>query len=54
MGSALLALKDNVFATGLSTSNLALYALIFIPLKQIHQLNTWVGAIVGAIPLLIG
>lgn len=53
-GSVLLALKANVLAAGLATSNLAFYALIYTPLKQIHPINTWVGAIVGAIPPLIG
>lgn len=53
-GSVLLALKANVLAAGLATSNIAFYALIYTPLKQIHPINTWVGAIVGAIPPLIG
>lgn len=53
-GSVMLALKANVLAAGLATSNLALYALIYTPLKQIHPINTWVGAVVGAIPPLIG
>ncbi|KAK6945838.1 UbiA prenyltransferase family [Dillenia turbinata] len=53
-GTALLAYKVNALAAGLAASNLALYAFIYTPLKQIHPINTWVGAIVGAIPPLLG
>ncbi|KAH9330293.1 hypothetical protein KI387_002401, partial [Taxus chinensis] len=53
-GCALLSCKANALAAGLAASNLVLYALIYTPLKQIHPINTWVGAIVGAIPPLIG
>eukprot|EP01018_Ginkgo_biloba_P033261 Gb_16776 [translate_table: standard] len=53
-GSALLLCKANVLAAGLAASNLALYALVYTPLKQIHPVNTWVGAVVGAIPPLLG
>lgn len=38
----------------LAASNIGLYALVYTPLKQIHPINTWVGALVGAIPPLIG
>ncbi|KAK6916210.1 UbiA prenyltransferase family [Dillenia turbinata] len=53
-GTALLSYKANALAAGLAASNLALYAFIYTPLKQIHPINTWVGAIVGAIPPLLG
>ncbi|XP_077244924.1 cytochrome c oxidase 10 [Tasmannia lanceolata] len=53
-GTALLAWKANVLAAGLAASNLALYAFVYTPLKQIHPVNTWVGAVVGAIPPLLG
>ncbi|KAL3613638.1 Protoheme IX farnesyltransferase, mitochondrial [Castilleja foliolosa] len=53
-GTALLACKANMLAAGLGASNLVLYAFIYTPLKQIHPVNTWVGAIVGAIPPLLG
>ncbi|XP_071739662.1 protoheme IX farnesyltransferase, mitochondrial-like [Rutidosis leptorrhynchoides] len=29
-------------------------AFVYTPLKQIHPVNTWVGAVVGAIPPLLG
>ncbi|KAL3651139.1 Protoheme IX farnesyltransferase, mitochondrial [Castilleja foliolosa] len=53
-GTALLACKANMLAAVLGASNLVLYAFIYTPLKQIHPVNTWVGAIVGAIPPLLG
>ncbi|XP_024987843.1 protoheme IX farnesyltransferase, mitochondrial [Cynara cardunculus var. scolymus] len=53
-GTALLASKANLLAAGLGASNLILYAFVYTPLKQIHPVNTWVGAVVGAIPPLLG
>ncbi|XP_062212406.1 protoheme IX farnesyltransferase, mitochondrial-like isoform X4 [Phragmites australis] len=53
-GTALLAWKTNGLAAGLAASNLVLYAFVYTPLKQIHPVNTWVGAVVGAIPPLLG
>lgn len=35
-------------------ANVFLYAGIYTPMKQLHYLNTWVGAIVGAIPPAMG
>ncbi|XP_020085408.1 protoheme IX farnesyltransferase, mitochondrial [Ananas comosus] len=53
-GTTLLAWKANTLAAGLAACNLVLYAFVYTPLKQIHPVNTWVGAIVGAIPPLLG
>ncbi|OIV91244.1 hypothetical protein TanjilG_30466 [Lupinus angustifolius] len=53
-GTALLATQTNMLAAGLAASNLVLYAFVYTPLKQIHPVNTWVGAVVGAIPPLLG
>ncbi|WOL07260.1 protoheme IX farnesyltransferase, mitochondrial [Canna indica] len=53
-GTTLLAWKANYMAAGLAASNLVLYAFVYTPLKQIHPVNTWVGAVVGAIPPLLG
>ncbi|KAK8599737.1 hypothetical protein V6N13_060439 [Hibiscus sabdariffa] len=53
-GTVLLAYKANMLAASLAASNLVLYAFVYTPLKQIHPVNTWVGAIVGAIPPLLG
>lgn len=49
-----LVLQTNMLTAGLAASNLVLYAFLYTPLKQIHPINTWVGAIVGAIPPLLG
>ncbi|KAL9262513.1 Protoheme IX farnesyltransferase, mitochondrial-like protein [Drosera capensis] len=54
VGTSLLASKANMLAAGLAASNLFLYAFLYTPLKQIHPVNTWVGAVVGAIPPLLG
>lgn len=47
-------LQANALTAGLAASTLALYAFVYTPLKQIHPINTWVGAVVGAIPPLLG
>lgn len=47
-------LQASMLAAGLAASNLILYAFVYTPLKQIHPVNTWVGAVVGAIPPLLG
>lgn len=38
----------------LGAGNLALYAFAYTPLKRLHPANTWVGAVVGAVPPLMG
>lgn len=38
----------------LGASNIVIYAGIYTPMKQLSWLNTWVGAIVGGIPPLMG
>ncbi|KAJ0259220.1 Protoheme IX farnesyltransferase [Hirschfeldia incana] len=53
-GACLLASKTNMMAAGLASANLVLYAFVYTPLKQLHPVNTWVGAVVGAIPPLLG
>lgn len=53
-GLALLYIGTNPTVTALSASNIALYAFVYTPLKRIHVINTWVGAIVGGIPPLMG
>eukprot|EP00889_Picochlorum_renovo_P001427 jgi/Picre1/28457/NNA_003861.t1 len=46
--------KVNTTAAVLGGGNIALYAGVYTPLKQISIVNTWIGAIVGAIPPLMG
>lgn len=38
----------------LGASNIVLYAGVYTPMKRISWLNTWVGALVGGIPPLMG
>ncbi|KAI9662681.1 MAG: Protoheme IX farnesyltransferase, mitochondrial [Alyxoria varia] len=53
-GVALLEYGVNPTVAMLSAANIAIYAGIYTPLKRIHVVNTWVGAIVGGIPPLMG
>ncbi|CAI5989757.1 unnamed protein product [Closterium sp. NIES-64] len=53
-GLAILATQTNSMTAGLGAANIALYAGVYTPLKQLHIANTWVGAVVGAIPPLMG
>lgn len=53
-GTAILASETNSTATGLAVANIALYAGVYTPLKRISTMNTWVGAVVGAIPPMLG
>lgn len=41
-------------AAALGLGNVVLYSAVYTPLKQLHPCATWVGAVVGAIPPLIG
>lgn len=38
----------------LGVGNIGLYAFVYTPLKRVHPVNTWIGALVGAIPPLMG
>ncbi|PNH08926.1 Protoheme IX farnesyltransferase, mitochondrial [Tetrabaena socialis] len=46
--------KANPLTAGLGAANILLYAAVYTPLKQLTVANTWVGAVVGAIPPLMG
>jgi len=54
VGTALLWEGVNPTTAILGASNIALYAFAYTPLKRIHPVNTWIGALVGAIPPLMG
>lgn len=54
LGTLGLALTVNNLAAALAGVNILLYVLAYTPLKRLHWSNTWVGAVVGAIPPLIG
>jgi len=53
-GVALLYIGANPTVAALSAFNIFLYAFVYTPLKRLHVINTWVGAIVGGIPPLMG
>ncbi|KAK5084993.1 Protoheme IX farnesyltransferase, mitochondrial [Exophiala xenobiotica] len=53
-GLALLDFGTNPTVAALSGLNIFLYGFIYTPMKRISWLNTWVGAIVGGIPPLMG
>lgn len=53
-GSALLYGALNPVAAALAAGNIVLYVFVYTPMKRIHWSNTWIGAVVGAIPPLIG
>lgn len=53
-GISLLAIKISWLAGLMAATNIALYAVIYTPMKRISIGNTWIGAIVGSIPPMIG
>ncbi|RCN41887.1 protoheme IX farnesyltransferase [Ancylostoma caninum] len=53
-GAGTLYFFANPLAAGLGVLNVALYVGIYTPLKRTHIACTWAGALVGAIPPLMG
>ncbi|XP_071953974.1 protoheme IX farnesyltransferase, mitochondrial-like [Antedon mediterranea] len=53
-GIAILGLFVNPLSAAIAFSTWALYTMAYTPLKRISIINTWVGAVVGALPPLIG
>ncbi|XP_033894206.1 protoheme IX farnesyltransferase, mitochondrial-like isoform X1 [Acipenser ruthenus] len=53
-GITLLALTVNPLTGALGALNLFLYTCCYTPLKRLSITNTWVGAVVGAIPPVMG
>lgn len=53
-GVTALALGVNPVVAALGASNIILYAAIYTPLKRKTIANTWVGAVVGGVPPLMG
>lgn len=53
-GVALLATHVNPLTGVLAAANIGLYTLVYTPMKQRSVWNTWVGAVVGAIPPVMG
>jgi protoheme IX farnesyltransferase len=53
-GTAALWVGVNPTVAFLGAINIALYAGVYTPMKRVSAVNTWVGAIVGGIPPLMG
>ncbi|XP_050721479.1 protoheme IX farnesyltransferase, mitochondrial-like isoform X2 [Eriocheir sinensis] len=53
-GIGMLYFGANGLAAALGAVNLVLYTSVYTPMKRLTILNTWLGAVVGAIPPLIG
>ena len=54
LGVGALAAGANATVAALGAFNIALYAGAYTPLKRVSVANTWVGAVVGAVPPLMG
>ena len=54
LGVGALYFGTNPTVAGLGALNIGLYAFIYTPLKRLSVINTWVGALVGGIPPLMG
>ncbi len=54
IGTAYLAIQVNLLTAGLGLLSWALYVLVYTPLKSRTPANTMVGAVAGALPVLMG
>jgi heme o synthase len=54
VGVGLLYVGTNPTVSALSAANIILYGFVYTPMKRVHVINTWVGAVVGAIPPMMG
>ncbi|KAI9316215.1 UbiA prenyltransferase family-domain-containing protein [Dichotomocladium elegans] len=53
-GVSMLSTMVNPLTAALGAANIFLYAGVYTPMKRASILNTWVGAVVGAIPPMMG
>lgn len=53
-GTALLLAGTNPVVAALGLGNIVLYGFVYTPLKQLSQYNTDIGAVVGAVPPVMG
>ncbi|PWN53692.1 hypothetical protein IE53DRAFT_404513, partial [Violaceomyces palustris] len=53
-GVGLLGLAVNPLTAALGAANIVLYSFIYTPMKRMSIANTWVGALVGGLPPLMG
>ncbi len=54
IGVSILSFGANVYAAGIALLTILIYILVYTPLKPLTTFNTIVGALVGALPPLIG
>lgn len=54
LGTTALYFGVNPTVAALGAANIVLYAAVYTPMKRLSVVNTWVGAIVGGIPPLMG
>ncbi|XP_074648266.1 protoheme IX farnesyltransferase, mitochondrial-like [Tubulanus polymorphus] len=54
LGLTTLYLGLNPLTASLGLFNYGLYSFIYTPMKRSHIVNTWIGALVGAVPPMIG
>ncbi|KAI8369249.1 UbiA prenyltransferase family [Radiomyces spectabilis] len=53
-GVSMLAAMVNPLTAALGAANIVLYTAIYTPMKRASIVNTWAGAVVGAIPPMMG
>ncbi|KAJ1499401.1 Protoheme IX farnesyltransferase, mitochondrial [Coelomomyces lativittatus] len=54
MGISVLGYCVNPLTASLGALNIVVYALVYTPMKRTTSWNTWIGAVVGAIPPMMG
>jgi heme o synthase len=54
VSTAILAAGCSPLVASLGLFNIGLYSLVYTPMKMRSELNTWVGALVGAVPPVMG
>lgn len=54
VGIATLVAGTNLTTAALGAATIGMYTMLYTPLKVVHPLNTWVGAVVGAVPPVMG
>jgi protoheme IX farnesyltransferase len=54
IGSGILCILVSHASAAIGLSNIILYAFVYTPLKRRSEWNTWIGALVGGLPVLLG
>ena len=53
-GLVILMFGVNPLTASLGLANLALYTMVYTPMKRLSIANTWLGSVVGAVPPMMG